>query len=121
RRGVVGSRLPGVSRPRPPRRAAHGGGGTPVMHVVAAEQAPALGDLLTGWRLATSIIGVLVIAFVAGRLIGARRSWTAVLVSGVVGWLAGSALAVVIARNHEHGDAGFTRNLWLFLIFATMS
>src|SRR5205085_2008602 len=82
---------------------------------------PAITDLLTGWRLVWSIAGVVVVAVIAGRLIGARRSWASVVVSTVVGWLAGSALAIVVARNHEHGDAGFARNLWLFTTFATMS
>jgi ubiquinone biosynthesis protein len=77
--------------------------------------------LLLGWRLVLSIAGVIGIAFVAGRLLGTRRSWTTTVLSGVVGWLAGATLAVVLARNHEHGSAGFARNLWLFSIFFTMS
>jgi len=28
---------------------------------------------------------------------------------------------VVVAHNHEHGQAGFVRNLWLFSAFFTMS
>ena len=82
---------------------------------------PTIGELLTGWRLVTSILGVIVVAFVAGRLLGTKRSATATLLSALIGWTAGATLAVVLARNHEKGDAGFTRNLWLFTTFFTMS
>src|SRR5581483_3149187 len=57
----------------------------------------------------------------ASRLLGTRRSPGAVVVSGLVGWGSGAALAVVLARNHEHGQAGFVRNLWLLSAFFTMS
>jgi len=66
---------------------------------------PAVSDLLTGWRPVTSIVGILVLAAVASRLLGTRRSVGAVLVSGLCGWVAGAVLAVVLARNHEHGQA----------------
>src|SRR5439155_1148681 len=89
--------------------------------LVLAAEVPAVTDLLTGWRLVTSLLGIMAIAFLASRLLGARRSWGAVLVSGLTGWLAGAGLSVVLARNHEHGSAGFTRNLWLFSAFFTMS
>ena len=82
---------------------------------------PRIPDLLTGWRLISSIAGILVLASLAGRLLGTRRSAAAVVVSGLSGWLAGAALAVVVARNHEHSQAGFVRNLWLFAAFFTMS
>jgi ubiquinone biosynthesis protein len=87
-------------------------------HVVAQT---AVTDLLTGWRLVTSLAGILLIALVVGRLLGVRRSTGVTLLSGLIGWLAGATLAVVLARNHEHGEAGFTRNLWLFSTFFTMS
>jgi hypothetical protein len=57
----------------------------------------------------------------AGRLLGTRRSVGPVVVSGLCGWAAGAVLAVVLARNHEHGQAGFVRNLWLFSAVFTMS
>jgi ubiquinone biosynthesis protein len=41
------------------------------------------------------------------------------VVSGLTGWVAGTALAYAIAR-HE-GEGGFTRNLWLFSTFFAMS
>src|SRR4051812_23284810 len=91
------------------------------MGAVMFAAVPAVSDLLTGWRLVTSLIGVVIIAFVAGRLLGARRSLVVTLLSALIGWVSGAVLAVVVAKNHEHGDAGFTRNLWLFATFFTMS
>jgi len=82
---------------------------------------PSVGDLLVGWRLVTSFVGAMVIAVVAGRLLGVRRSWGSAAVSGLVGWVSGAILSVVLARSHEGGEAGFTRNLWLFATFFTMS
>ena len=78
-----------------------------------------VGDLLTGWRLITSLPAIVLVAFAAGRLLGVKRPWTTTALSGVVGWVAGAALAVAIGR-HENG-AGFTRNLWLFSTFFAMS
>jgi ubiquinone biosynthesis protein len=84
-------------------------------------QTPSVGELLTGWQLVTSFAGVMVIAFLTGRLLGARRSWSAAAISGLVGWVTGAILAVALAKDHENGSAGFTRNLWLFSAFFTMS
>ena len=82
---------------------------------------PGIGELLTGWQLVSSIIGILVLAAVGGRLLGTRRSLGVVLVSGLCGWAAGAALALILARTHEHGQSGFLRNLWLFAAFFTLS
>lgn len=79
----------------------------------------ALGDLLTGWRLVTSLPAIVLVAFAAGRLLGVKRPWTVTALSGLAGWVAGAALAVAIGRR-ENG-AGFTRNLWLFSTFFAMS
>ena len=87
----------------------------------AAADTPALGDLLTGRRLIFSLIGVVFIALVAGRLLGARRSAGVIALSALIGWIAGASLAIVVAKHHEHGEAGFLRNLWLFVAFFTMS
>ncbi len=52
--------------------------------VLAAED---LGDLIFGWELITSLPAILAIAFLAGRLLGVRRSWTtAVPPAWSVGW-----------------------------------
>jgi ubiquinone biosynthesis protein len=78
-----------------------------------------LGDLLTGWRLVTSLPAIVAVAFAAGRLLGVKRPWTTTVLSGLAGWVAGAALSLAIARS-ENG-AGFTRNLWLFSTFFAMS
>ncbi len=49
--------------------------------------------------LLVSLPGILIVAVVAGRLLGVRRSVVANLVSGLVGWLCGVALSEVIARG----------------------
>jgi ubiquinone biosynthesis protein len=84
--------------------------------VIAAED---LGDLILGWELAVSLPVMLGVALLSGRLLGVRRSVTTAMVSGLLGWLAGASLSLVIARA-ENG-AGFTRNLWLFSTFFAMS
>jgi ubiquinone biosynthesis protein len=84
--------------------------------VIAAQD---LGDLILGWELFTALPVMVLVAVIAGRLLGVRRSLGVTVVSGVVGWLAGAALSLVIARS-ENG-AGFTRNLWLFSTFFAMS
>ena len=43
------------------------------MTILLAE-APSVGSLLTGWRLLTSLVGVIVVTLVAGRILGTRRS-----------------------------------------------
>ncbi len=78
-----------------------------------------LGDLVLGWELFTALPVMLLVAVIAGRLLGVRRSLGAALASGVIGWIAGAALSLVIARSE--GGAGFTRNLWLFSTFFAMS
>ena len=70
---------------------------------------PSLSQLFTGWRLATSIAGILALAVVAGRLLGTRRSLGTALTAGAVGWVTGAALAVLLAGTHEHGQSGFLR------------
>ena len=66
--------------------------------VLAAED---LGDLILGWELITSLPAILAIAFVAGRLLGVRRSWTTAVTSGVVGWLAGAASDTSLLSGRE--------------------
>jgi ubiquinone biosynthesis protein len=48
--------------------------------------------VLLSWLILGTLVGF-VVMFVAGRLLGARRGWVALLVSGIVGWTA----AVVVA------------------------
>ena len=52
-----------------------------VLAMIAAA-GPAVGDLLTPWRTATSLAGILIFAFISGRLLGARRWAIAAPTSG---------------------------------------
>jgi ubiquinone biosynthesis protein len=67
-----------------------------------------------------SLPAILAVAWLAGRLLGVTRSWTATLVAGLAGWLAALALSLAIASG-DTGAPGFTRNLWVFAAVFTMS
>ena len=85
--------------------------------ILAAED---LGDLID-LAVLLSLPGVLVLAWLVGRLLGVRRSWTATLLSGVLGWVGGVALSLAIASQRNEPDTGFTRNVWLFSTLGVMS
>ena len=85
--------------------------------IFAAED---LGDLLD-LAVLLSLPGVLVLAWLVGRLLGVRRSWTTTLLSGVIGWAGGVALSLAIASQRNDPDTGFTRNVWLFSTLGVMS
>jgi ubiquinone biosynthesis protein len=87
------------------------------MMILAAED---LGDLLD-LAVLLSLPGVLVLAWLVGRLLGVRRSWTTTLLSGVIGWVGGVALSLAIASQRNDPDTGFTRNVWLFSTLGVMS
>ena len=73
--------------------------------ILAAED---LGDLFD-LAVLLSLPGVLVLAWLVGRLLGVRRSWAATLLSGVLGWAGGVALSLAIASQRNEPDTGFTR------------
>src|SRR5512132_1325780 len=85
--------------------------------ILAAED---LGDLID-LAVLLSLPGVLVLAWLVGRLLGVRRSWTTTLLSGVIGWVGGVALSLAIASQRKEPDTGFTRNVWLFSTLGVMS
>src|SRR5437764_11029520 len=62
--------------------------------IFAAEQLRDLIDL----AVLLSLPGVLVLAWLVGRLLGVRRSWTTTLLSGVIGW---GRRRRVVARDRE--------------------
>lgn len=64
--------------------------------------------------LALSVPGLVVIAWASSRMLGVRRSWLAVGVSSLVGWLVGFGVSLAIAG--ELNDAALFRNT-LFLAF----
>jgi ubiquinone biosynthesis protein len=75
---------------------------------------------LLGWDLVVSLPAILLVALLAGRLLGVTRSLAGTLVAGLAGWLAALALSLAIARG-DTGAPGFGRNLWVFAIVFTMS
>src|SRR2546423_7020617 len=85
--------------------------------IFAAEQLRDLIDL----AVLLSLPGVLVLAWLVGRLLGVRRSWTTTLLSGVIGWVGGVALSLAIASQRKDVSEGFTRNVWLFSTLGVMS
>jgi ubiquinone biosynthesis protein len=85
--------------------------------ILAAESLRDLIDL----AVLLSLPGVLVLAWLVGRLLGVRRSWTTTLLSGVIGWVGGVALSLAVASQRKDMSEGFTRNVWLFSTLGVMS
>jgi ubiquinone biosynthesis protein len=78
-------------------------------------------NLLAPAMILVNLPAMLLLAWVAGRLLGVRwRSWASVLACGFTGYLAGGSLALLMA----HGEAtagGFERNVWIFGVVFTMA
>jgi ubiquinone biosynthesis protein len=85
--------------------------------IVAAES---LRDLVD-FALFASLPGILVLSWVTGRLLGVRRSLGTTVLSGLLGWAGGVALALAIADQRATPAKGFTRNVWLFSALGVMS
>ena len=51
--------------------------------------------VLLAWLVLGTLVGLLVM-FVAGRLLGARRGWVALLISGIIGWTAAVIVAGIV-------------------------
>ena len=75
---------------------------------------------LLGWGLVTSLPAILLVAWVAARLLGARAWLSRTLIAGVSGWVVGTCVSLVIA-NGNAAAPGFTRNVWVFSAVFTMS
>lgn len=69
--------------------------------------------------LALALPGILIVAFVSSRLLGVRRSWAAVLGSGVLGYVIGNAIALA-AAGFDMESSGFVRDVLVFSVMATM-
>src|SRR5437762_14212634 len=85
--------------------------------IFAAEQLRDLIDL----AVLLSLPGVLVLAWLVGRLLGVRRSWTTTLLSGVIGWVGGVAMSLAIASQRRDMSDGFSRDVWLFSTLGVVS
>jgi len=68
-----------------------------------------------------AVPGTLVAAWVAGRMLGVRRSLSLTVLSGLLGWAAGSGLSLIVASQKHDPTSGFTRNVILFSVFGAMS
>jgi ubiquinone biosynthesis protein len=62
---------------------------------------------------------IVVVALVASRMLGVRRSWVAILLSGVIGWTAGFGISLAIAG--ELHDAHLLRNTLVLSFVLTMA
>ncbi len=70
--------------------------------------------------LLVSLPVVVLLGFVGSRLLGVRRSWVAIVISGVVGWLVGLGIALAMSGGTIR-DAEFLRNAFLLGFLATMA
>ena len=68
-------------------------------------------------RLLLELPIAVVTTLLAGRLLGARRSWLALTVAGVLGWTAGNALQLDF---HGLGGVGLSAATVAFSVFFTM-
>ncbi len=62
---------------------------------------------------------IVLVAFIASRMLGVRRSWVAIVVSGVIGWTVGFAVSLGIAGELE--DAHLLRNTLVLSFVFTMA
>ena len=51
-------------------------------------------DALPGWNLVISLLAILFVAWLSGRLLGVSRSLPATVLAGLTGWLAALALSL---------------------------
>jgi ubiquinone biosynthesis protein len=86
---------------------------------LAASVFERLGDDL--WLLVPAFLFALVAGALIGRILGVRRSVAATLTTGVLGWVIGAAVSILIAAEAEEGVEHFSRNLFLFTLFGAMA
>jgi ubiquinone biosynthesis protein len=60
--------------------------------------------------------GALLVTFIGGRLLGARRGWVSLLVSGIIGWTMG----LIIAGHVTSWDWGAVRMVSLTIVFGSL-
>lgn len=66
-----------------------------------------------------SVPGLVIVAFVASRLLGVRRSWLAVLASSLVGWIVGFFVSLTLATGLD--DTRLFRNTVILAFVFTMA
>ena len=70
---------------------------------------------VTFWIL-FGVPGALLVTFIGGRMLGARRGWVSLLVSGVLGW----TLGLLMAANVTDWDWAALRMVLLTLVFGSL-
>lgn len=96
-----------------------------VAALVAQGEVERVGELWVGlldpWVLVQFITTALVFAWIAGRLLGAtKRSWRAVFVTGVSGWLVALAVAATVFRGDIEENLAYTLLLFLLMLLFIM-
>jgi ubiquinone biosynthesis protein len=86
---------------------------------LAASVFERLGDDL--WLLIPAFFFSFAAAALVGRVLGVKRSFAATLLTGLVGWVVGVAVALLIADDHPDATQNFARNLFLFALFGAMA
>jgi ubiquinone biosynthesis protein len=68
-----------------------------------------------------TLVAVVLVTWFAGRLLGLRRTWFAVVATGITGWAAGTALALFL--HGRHGDAlkGIVDQLVFAIVFVMVA
>jgi ubiquinone biosynthesis protein len=90
----------------------------PASTLVAAEDS--LGSLAV-LTIVLALPGTLLVAWIAGRMLGVRRSLSLTVLSGLGGWIGGSVLSLLIASEKHDPRSGFVRNVLLFSAFGAMA
>ncbi len=71
--------------------------------------------------IALAFPATLVVAWIAGRVLGVRRSLGLSFASGVLGWVAGCTLSLLVAAGKADPWSDFTRNVFLFSSFGALA
>lgn len=76
------------------------------------------GDL---WLLVPVFAFSILAGILVGRVLGVRRSATASMSAGIVGFVIGTTISLLVASGHDPASEGFARNLFLFSLLGAMA
>ncbi len=86
---------------------------------LAASVFERLGDDL--WLLVPAFVFSIVAAALVGRILSVRRSFSATVLTALVGWSVGVIVALLVADQKVDAGENFARNLFLFTLFGAMA